>query len=470
MRHFILLTLLLLQPLISFAQALDYDHLALLFSNEKFQGTARFNAMGGAFGALGGDISASYSNPASGAVFNHNEFSGSLQSSTRKTNANYYGTTTYNEFTKLNAQQWGAVFVFDNFNQQSPWRKFALGVNYSIQQNFNNNYSVNGNNTANFAIFTTHPEDTNSPQTNYSTSEYQSFTNDTRGLNEVYTFSFSAAYENTLYIGASLNTHSIDFTQDAFLYEDNTDGEGNTLLSDFIQYQSQIGSGVSVGLGIIAKPNRNIRLGLSYQSPVWYYDVQEETNISDADGYNGEIYINADNISPLYQNTPFYNNYNYTLKTPSKVTLSSAFLFNKSGLISMDYSLQNFKNTHLDDNDNSFTNSNKAITSIANDQASTLRIGSEWRAKQWRFRGGYVQQKNILTHQPSSFDTKKYSFGLGFQFKNAKVDLSYEKSDNSELYNFYDASYDFYEKTTKIDAAKLNFKNSQIGLTLTFLL
>lgn len=463
MRHFILLILFVLQPLISFAQALDYDHLAILFSNQKFQGTARFNAMGGAFGALGGDISASYINPASGAVFNQNEFSGSLQNSTSKTNADYYGTTTYNEFTKLNAPQWGAVFVFNNANQQSPWRKFALGVNYSIQQNFNNNYSVNGNNTANYATFINHPDDTNDPQIDYLHSKNQSFTNDTRGLSEVYTFSFSAAYENTLYIGASLNTHSIDFTQDAFLHEENTDGAGNTLFSDFIQYQSQIGSGVSVGLGIIAKPNRNIRLGLSYQSPVWYYDVQEETNINDADGYNGEIYIEADNISSLYQNNPFYNNYNYTLKTPSKVTFSSAFLFNKSGLISLDYSLQNFKNTNLDDNDNSFTNSNNSITSIAKNQASTLRIGSEWRVKQWSFRGGYVQQENILTYQPSSFDTKKYSFGLGFQFKNAKVDLSYEKSDNSEL-------YDFYQQYNQINPATLNLQNSQIGLTLTFLL
>jgi hypothetical protein len=463
MKHFILLTLFVLQPIISFAQALDYDHLALLFSKEEFQGTARFNAMGGAFGALGGDVSASYINPASGAVFNHNEFSGSIQRSTIKTNADYYGTTTYNEFTKLNAPQWGAVFVFENFNQQSPWRKFALGINYSIQQNFNNSYSVNGNNTANYATFINHPDDTNDPQIDYLHSENQSFTNDTRGLNEVYTFSFSAAYENTLYIGASLNTHSIDFSQDAFLHEQNTDGEGNTLFSDFIQYQSQIGSGVSVGLGIIAKPNRNIRLGISYQSPVWYYDVQEETNTNDADGFLGDTRIETNTIATAYQNNPMYNSYNYTLRTPSKTTFSSAFLFNKSGLITMDYSLQNFKNTHLDDNVNSFTNSNRSITSIANNQASTLRIGSEWRVKQWRFRGGYVLQENIFASQPSSFDTQKYSFGLGFQFKNAKVDLSYEKSDDSEL-------YDFYQQYNQINPATLNLQNSQIGLTLTFLL
>jgi hypothetical protein len=43
------------------------------------------------------------------------------------------------------------------------------------------------------------------------------------------------------------------------------------------------------------------------------------------------------------------------------------------------------------------------------------------------------------------------------------VDLSYEKSDDSEL-------YDFYQQYNQINPATLNLQNSQIGLTLTFLL
>ncbi len=37
-------------------------------------GTARFNAMGGAFSALGGDLSAISVNPASSSIFTYNEF------------------------------------------------------------------------------------------------------------------------------------------------------------------------------------------------------------------------------------------------------------------------------------------------------------------------------------------------------------------------------------------------------------
>ena len=42
---------------------------ALLYSQENLNGTARFRAMSGAFGALGGDLSSINVNPAGSAVF-----------------------------------------------------------------------------------------------------------------------------------------------------------------------------------------------------------------------------------------------------------------------------------------------------------------------------------------------------------------------------------------------------------------
>ena len=45
------------------------------YSTENTLGTARFQAMGGAFGALGGDLSAINVNPAGSAVFNYSQFS-----------------------------------------------------------------------------------------------------------------------------------------------------------------------------------------------------------------------------------------------------------------------------------------------------------------------------------------------------------------------------------------------------------
>ena len=44
---------------------------ALRYSTGDVQGTARFRAMSGAFGALGGDMSAFSINPAGSAIFNN---------------------------------------------------------------------------------------------------------------------------------------------------------------------------------------------------------------------------------------------------------------------------------------------------------------------------------------------------------------------------------------------------------------
>ena len=58
---------------------------ALNYTNNNIDGSARFSAMGGAFGALGGEISSISLNPAGSAIFNNSYFSLSFASD-KKTN------------------------------------------------------------------------------------------------------------------------------------------------------------------------------------------------------------------------------------------------------------------------------------------------------------------------------------------------------------------------------------------------
>ena len=53
---------------------------ALRYSSFYHEGTSRFNSMGGAFGALGGDLSAVSVNPASSSVFLDSELGVTLNS------------------------------------------------------------------------------------------------------------------------------------------------------------------------------------------------------------------------------------------------------------------------------------------------------------------------------------------------------------------------------------------------------
>jgi len=67
---------------------------AIRYSQDNLNGTARFRAMGGAFGALGGDLSAITINPAGAAVFTNNQIAMTLSSYNTKNNSNYFGSET----------------------------------------------------------------------------------------------------------------------------------------------------------------------------------------------------------------------------------------------------------------------------------------------------------------------------------------------------------------------------------------
>ena len=208
--------------------------------------------MSGAFGALGGDVSAQYLNPASGAVFNKSKASGTMSFSKFNTNATYYNTTTANETDSFRVPQVGMVIVFDS-PANASWSKFAFGFNYNMTNDYTNNYRIQGNNGT-YARYNIHPLDQNDPQIPYNNPEYQTFTNELEGKQEVYTFTLSSSYENSFYIGAALNFHETRFFQNAYFTEQNTDDQDFVLNTDYYQYLSEISTGVSLGVGVIMKP------------------------------------------------------------------------------------------------------------------------------------------------------------------------------------------------------------------------
>ena len=106
-----ILFLFLLFPIIINAQNLN-DVLNL--SDNKINGTARFESRGGAFGALGGDLSAINVNPAGSAVFNDNEYGFTL-SVEKKTNKTFFFNNSESEDdNKFSFNQGGAVWLLKN--------------------------------------------------------------------------------------------------------------------------------------------------------------------------------------------------------------------------------------------------------------------------------------------------------------------------------------------------------------------
>lgn len=466
MKYFIL-TISFLAITITNAQSLGYSDLGLLFSQENYQGTARFNAMAGAFGALGGDVSATYINPASGAIFNKNQLSGSLSLSSLDTDATYYGTSSFNSASSFRNGQLGGVFIFET-QQNSDWSKTAFGVNYSVTQDFKNNYRILGNN-GNYGRYNTHPFDTSNPSIPYNLTKEQTFTNITDGKQEVYSFSFSSAYQNLFYLGASINFHHTDFIQNSYLNEVNEDENGNALYAEYYQQLSEIASGVSLGLGIIVKPIQNVRLGLAYQSPVWNTEVIENSNAIDYDtsnNYNdafeqGELEIFSSDIEGTYYNAiqnPEILSFIYGINTPSKFTASFAYIFDTWGLISIDYSTKDYSSIKLQDA-YEFSLENNYIQNTFG-KAGTLRVGGELRVKQFSFRGGAFLEESPYKNSQDNFYKQGLTAGLGLQFSNSTLDFAYEHSQ-------YDSSYNIYTPGENINPASLDNSNGRFTATLS---
>jgi len=441
------------------SQSLNYQDLAVLFSSDDQNGTARFTAMSGAFGAIGGDVSAINVNPAGLAVYKNSGFSGTFNTRSTEINADYYGNSilTKNEF--FNFSQAGGVLVFDT-SYESEWTKFVLGFNYRITKDFKNNFTASGN--SGFASFDSFPLDVNTPTLLYDIADNQEFNNSFTGEMSEFNFGISAVHQNKLYIGASINTYDLKFLQTAELIENNNDGNGNTLNANLYQENLTTGTGYSLNTGFIYKAHQNFRFGISYQTPTWFTEIFEETNILENKGFFGDTEIEVSNDNIIFDNTTG-NNFPiqevlYKLKTPGKLTGSAAFVFGKKGLISIDYTRKNYQKINLS-NEN-FTTENQFFQNSLRNTYS-FNVGTEWRMDRFSIRGGYKFEQNPYANAVEENDLKGYSFGGGYHFGDIKIDLSYSNSTKN-------GSYNFYSQYNQVNAADLNFDNSKFTATITF--
>ena len=109
---------------------------ALRYAQDNLTGTARFRAMGGAFGALGGDFSALNVNPAGSAIFTNNQVGLTMSFTDTRNRSDYFGTRTSESNFSFDINQAGGVFIYDNEDPDSEWKKVALALNYENANNF----------------------------------------------------------------------------------------------------------------------------------------------------------------------------------------------------------------------------------------------------------------------------------------------------------------------------------------------
>jgi len=426
------------------AQVINYNEAGVLFSTEDLNGTARFNAMSGAFGALGGDLSAADINPAGLAVFKNTQFSGSMSVNDTDTFTDFYGTGIENNTNNIDLTQLGGVLVFSG-GRNSDTRKIALGFNYSVTKDYENSWFARGNSS--FAPIT----DFYDPDVLYGIPNEQTFRNYTDGTNRKFVMTFASQPSEKLYVGASLVAYDIDFYQSTITEEFNEDTDGNTF--DVVAQEElfTFGNGIAFNVGLIAKPSQEVRLGVAYQSPTWYQMSE------DFIGFDDELYFNGELDAP--SGVASNNIYDYDLVTPSKLTGSFAYLFGREGLISFDYTYMNYQDIKLKPS-SVFNDENQDFNDFLR-ATNQFRVGAEWRIDNVSLRGGYSFEESPYEDAIDTDHITGYSFGIGFKLKGGmKFDLAYRNRSNTDVYNFLNVD--------GADPVELDINNDRFTATVVF--
>lgn len=479
---------------------------AVRYSLDEIQGTARFRSMSGAFGALGGDMSAVSINPAGSAIFTKSHASVSLSSLNINNDVTYFNGFNSASESKIDLNQTGAAFVFNNSNQDSDWKKFVLSIAYDKTSNFEDNWFASGTNTnsidsyfLNFAqglrldeisrfqdesytdayseigslygfvhqqaflgyeSYILEPSNNTDDNTSYTSNIApgnfnQSYNYASRGYNGKFSINASSQYRDNLSFGLNLNSHFVNYERSTFLNESNSNSGSIVSNVQFENNLSTIGSGFSFQLGAIAKLTDEFRVGFGYDSPTWYTITEETTQflstVRDDGGSNINLNINPNTVNVFPD---------YKLQTPGKITGSLAYVFGEQGLISFDYSRKDYSNIKFKPTSDIYFASQNDIINANLQAASTYRLGGEYRYKAVSFRGGYRFEESPYEDGTAYGDLNGFSVGLGYNFGNLKLDLAFDQSDrtrNQQLYN-----------VGSTDAASIDSKNSNVTLTLGF--
>ena len=414
----------------------------LKMSETQLNGTSRYMSMAGAFGALGGDVSAISQNPGGIGVYRKSDISVTM-------NLNFLSSKTPGGDKLTNTKFWfnnvgyvGSMKIDSDFFKYFNWG-FSFNRINSFQRRYQGGYNVNNSLTNKIAQNLTNGNWTEEDLSvdNYSGNiyydsnapwlgilAYQSYllnpnsdgslqglaTNgttgsanyyvDEKGHTDEYNITLGGNFKNTVYWGINFGITDLDFDSYQYYGEDLDNAmiydyrfnDGSTTLGyagyDFQSYQETRGTGYNFKMGVIVKPINQLRIGAAFHTPT-YYDMKDLYKVQS--GF--DLQVNGDDN--LFQgNTEtgeegYYDEYRYTIKTPWRFIGSLAVVPSSKGMISMDYEYVGANTMRCgDEGGYNYADTEQKIKDQL--QAShILRVGAEYRATQnLSLRAGYSYQ------------------------------------------------------------------------------
>lgn len=443
----LIIPILYLLPVCLFAQgATD----VFKMSQSELRGTARFMAMGGAFGALGGDITVLDQNPGGIGIYRSSDLGITVDFDAQSAKTEYSNSVTTNEFkvTCNNVGYIGAMQLDSDVMPNINW-----GISYSRPVSFNRHYSGTFSNLnsslSNYIADYTNAEGwnaadlDNSRPSSYdpyydsyapwmSVLAYNSYiinpksstssqltglmnsNSSVMGEYEVletgrvdeFNINWGGNIANKVYWGMGFGITDIDYRSTTYYGEYITDAS----IYEFVNHQATenltsgtasygitndlhtFGTGYNFKLGVIVKPINELRLGFAFHTPTYYSLKDEYITYSSAEFVAQSSSANSYSTDD-YTNQGYLGEAWYKIRTPWKYIASVATVLGGKGILSFDYEYQAYNGIEYRNEDGSIDLSTKTDIKNYYKGLSIFRVGAEYRVSpQFSVRAGYSYQ------------------------------------------------------------------------------
>ncbi len=495
---------------------------AYQLSPSDFRGSARFMSMGGAFTALGGDISTLNQNPAGIGIYRKSEIGITLDINMASSEVTAGASKYKDDKTRAYCNNFGYI---GSVNLDGDIMKtFNWGVSYSRVASFNreyhagakNNYVPINNSVTNYiASFTNVSPSDMEFDNNFnpyydgnadwlSILAYQSFMisydgnnkysglwgNNTtgdmsalvreKGYVDEYSIDFGGNVADVVYWGVGFGITDINFNQFAVYDEEMqnanvpNEGAGSKVGNGGFTLENNklvTGSGFNFKTGVIIKPINELRLGFAVHTPTYYKLTQ------DFKAYVDYAYYDIYDSKTVETEGGYFD---WKLQSPWKLMFGAAGVIGGRGIISADYEYAAYNKMEISDRNDVYDYSleNGDIHNYYKPQ-HTFRFGAEYRVTpEFSVRAGYNHQssaveKDVLdanvevatsgTNPAYTLDntTEYITCGIGYRYKAFYADLAYvHKNRNSKYSTFtnYDGNQD--------NQFKLNTRENNVVMSI----
>lgn len=498
-----LLLAMLALPLVASAQ---YSFDVLQYSQTELRGTSRFVSMGGAFGALGGDMSVLTQNPGGIGVYRSSDVSLTAgidfinsTCTDEKTSHNHGMFANLGYVGVLNTKSDAAPnFNFGlSFNRINSFRRHYTGYLANIPTSVTNylaekamsdgvlaadllakdNYDPYYDGAARWDQIAAYNTDligtTDADGKKYSGLGFDGtygegeFDVEEWGHTDEYDLSIGGNIYNKVFWGITIGFTDMEYESYKYYGEvltntvvcDEVDGnvvpvDGNAALG-IVNSSRTVGTGINSKFGVIYKPINELRIGLALHTPTFY---------SMKDVYSGNIsaeYYGENMVSP-YTTEAYYpdNTVSYNIRTPWKLIGSIATVIGRKGIVSADYEYTDNKSMRiLEDNGHELLDATQEIKTYLK-PTHTLRLGAEYRVTPTvSLRAGYCYQTTgtedaVLddrvevevagTNPAYTYDTSNQHItaGLGFHKGSFYGDLAYVNQMRKSNYHAFSGIVD----------------------------